>query len=303
MTEEVPDYVKKPDEAAGEQAPWEPPTAPKTQPNAPQEATAQTTVEPPKSDPEPPQEPTQAPTGTPDWIQGMGADQDMDDPERPSRGQSGFRFWLPKGDSKYIIFLTDGGGPLPYGPPAVYEHNPPIGQGKGRWQNWMSCLKPLGISCPLCKWAEDHDRQGARYKGLFFSILDCTAYTDSKGVEHKMTKKVLCAKKDTAELIARKWAARVENGEKLRGAMFKVFRGSGDKSPAVGDDYEFVRMVDLNRVPEEFREPHDWKEILAPNPQQVKSAVERMQQEHTAFGGQGDFNPPAEGAAGPQVEY
>ena len=136
------------------------------------------------------------------WLQGGTIGEDMTDPERPA-GNTALRYWMPKGSSKTIIFLSDGMGE--FGPPTVYEHNPPAGQGPKRWQNWTSCLAPLGVECPLCKWAATHENQGGRYKGMFFTIIDCDKFTDRQGNERSMVKKLLCAKKDIAEMLARKY--------------------------------------------------------------------------------------------------
>lgn len=216
----------------------------------------------------------------PGFLQGSGFDADMEDPNRSSGGgQGGKRLWMPKGQAKNIIFLSDGTGPLPYGPPVIYEHQPPLGQGKKRWQNWAPCLEPLGVPCPLCEFAAAHDKQGQRYKGMFFSILDLSEWTDGKGVKHSMTKRIMVAKKDTKEKIERKYMTRVEAGGTLRGSMFKVFRGNTDKSASVGDDFEFVQACDMNSLPEDMREPFDVMEFLGLNdPEKVKANVADMVQ-------------------------
>ncbi len=239
----------------------------------------------------------EASADTAPWIQGTGVGQDMKDPLRPASG-SGSRFWMPKGSSKTIIFLTEGNGLE--GPPTVYEHNPPIAQGPKRWQNWISCLEPLEIRCQLCDWADTHDGQGRRYKGLFFTVIDTSEFTDKSGVKRSNLKKLFVAKKDTAEVIARKYLTRVEAGESLRGAMYKVHRGSGDKSPAVGDDFEFIKMVDLSALPDS--DQFDYRKILEPTAEKVNQAIERLKREVGEFGGPGEFKPPTEGA-GAGVQY
>ena len=117
------------------------------------------------------------------------------------------------------------------------------------WSHFKLCLEPLGIPCDICQFAMANDGKAKRYKGMFFSVLDLSEWTDKKGVKHSCEKKLLVAKKDTAEKLGRKWLARQEQGQSLRGAMFKVYRGSTDKSPSVGDDFEFVKMVDLSQMP------------------------------------------------------
>jgi hypothetical protein len=229
------------------------------------------------------------------WIQGTGVDQSMDDPNRSATG-GGMRFWMPKGSSKTIIFLTDGHGPN--GPPSVFEHNPPMGQGKMRYQHWFSCVEPLGMKCPLCQWADTHDGNGRRYKGLFFTIIDTTEFVDKAGNKRSNLKKLLVAKKDTAELLARKYLSRVEAGGSLMGAMFKVHRGSGEKTAAVGNDFEFIKMVDLSALPDS--EQFDYRKILKPDLKLVTAAVETLKIEAGEGGASGPS--PAEGA-GATVAY
>lgn len=333
---DVPDYVQTPkeqqDKPAPVSAPWEvpqpqggPAPAPfqmpevaSSEPPAPAPPSPAATVpaaSTPASEapaPAPAQAPAQAPapapadgSAVPGFIQGTGMDSDMSDPNRRSGGnQASKRLWMPKGSSKTVIFLTEGTGPLPYGPPVLYEHQPPIGQGKRRWQNWHPCLEPLGVPCPLCKWAETHDGTGRRYKGMFFTVLDLSQWTDAQGVTHTMSKKLLVAKKDTKEKIERRYMTRVEAGGGLRGAMFRISRGSSDKSAAVGDDFEFIQMCDLNSIPPEFREPFDLTEVLGLNDpatvkQSVALAVERMKVEA------GEATASPQGPQGPatQVSY
>ena len=274
---DVPDYVNSPSEKAETKpipAPWE------TQNLAPS----------PPSPPSPTKNESTPASGIPAFIQGTGVDQNMDDPNALSGGQGGQRLWIPKGGTKNLIFLTEGNGPLPYGPPLIFEHNFPLGVGKKRFQNWLPCIEPLGVTCGLCEWANTHDGSGRRYKGMYFTVLDLSQWTDKQGNVHKMSKKLMVAKKDTKEKLERRYLTRLEAGSCLRGALFRATRGSSDKSPSVGDDFEFVQMVDLRQIPEEFREPIDYIEFLGLNKteelkKRVADAVQRMRVETGEFGG------------------
>src|SRR5690606_12262234 len=103
------------------------------------------------------------------------------------------RFWMPKESEKIVVFITDGDKA-----PVVYEHNFQLG---GSWKNWLSCLEPLGIPCPLCQWANANNGQFARYKGAFFTIIDTSKFKDRSGKERVNERRLLVAKKDTAEII------------------------------------------------------------------------------------------------------
>ena len=234
---------------------------------------------------------------TPNWIQGTGVDQPMEDSSNYS-GPKVFRFWMPSGSSKGVIFLTAGTGAD--GPPGVFEHNIPLGSGKGRWQNWFSCLEPLGMPCPLCQYSEMREGVGRRYKGMFFTVIDCSQYTDRQGRKQKNTKKLLCAKRDTVEMLGRKASSREDAGESLRGAMYKIHRNAGDNSRSVGDDFEFLKMVDLSTL--EDSEQFDYVELLKPDPDKVTQAFERWKRESEQFGNAGDFNSSSEGTSA-QIKY
>ena len=207
----------------------------------------------------------------PSWLQ-SGIDADMSEPRKPSGDSSNNRYWMPKGESRTIIFLSSGvqeAGDVA----TIYEHQMHL---HGNWRNWHTCLEPAGQECPICKWQKEHN-EFKRYKGMFFSIIDTHEFTDRSGTTRKNTKKILVAKRGTQEILQRKFLSRYENGETLRGAMFKVYRGTDSKSPAVGDDYEFQKMVDLSGF--EDSEPHNWEEILRPDPDKVARAMSQLRSE------------------------
>ena len=96
-----------------------------------------------------------------------------------------------------------------------------------------------------------------------FTVIDTHKFTDRSGNEKKNVKRILVAKKDTAEMLKRKFLTRRESGSDLRGALFKVFRSNSDKSAAVGNDYEFIKNVKLSSLPDS--EIFNFAELLAPD--------------------------------------
>jgi hypothetical protein len=205
------------------------------------------------------------------WLLGTGIDADMtgEGSGKSAATSNSNRFWMPKGSDRTIIFLSDGQGD--YGPATSFEHQVQL---HGNWRNWFTCLESTGKACPLCEWNKEHN-QFKRYKAMFFSIIDTTEFVDKRGNKRKNLKKILCAKRGVAEIIKRKYLARFEEGEGIRGAMFKVYRTNDDKSSSVGEDYEFVKMVDLSGL--EDSEPHDWAEVL--RPESLDTCVEQLRRE------------------------
>ena len=203
----------------------------------------------------------------PDWMVGAGLDTDMTGDPRLDAGKN-VRFWMPKGTERKVIFLTDGDRAK-----VLWEHQVRLA---GKWQNWATCLEPLRCRCGLCDWSNAKGEFG-RSKVACFTVIDCAEFKGKDGKVRSNLKKLLCAKKDTAEIVKRKWQSRREDGQSLRGAMFKVFRTNSEKSPAVGDDFEFVKMVDLATLPDAAELPY--ADLLAPNPEVVKRIVARLEAE------------------------
>jgi hypothetical protein len=226
---------------------------------------------------------------TPSWMLGTGVDTDMTGDARPGGG-SNIRYWMKAGTERKIIFLTDGDGC-----PVLYEHQVQLG---GSWRNWITCLEPLGQPCPICHWANTHDNQFARYKGQYYTIIDTTEFTDRAGKVRSNEKRLLVAKKDTGEILKRKYLGRLEAKQSLRGAKFKVYRTEKEKSPNVGEDFEFLEMVDLSTI--EDSSDFDYAEILKPDAETARSAYARIKSEREP--GKDTFEGTPEGT-GAKVEY
>lgn len=210
------------------------------------------------------------------WMLGAGFDTSMDGDPNPNEGNN-LRFWMPKGTSRDIIFVTEGSEAK-----VIWEH---AGQINGSWKNWATCLEPLGLPCPMCHYSNTHGGAWRRYKGRFFTIIDCASFKDRIGRERKNERRLLCAKKDTSDILQRKFMTRRDAGQGLRGALFKVFRPDSEKSSSVGEDYEFIKMVNLNDYPFSadpnkgyiLPEGHlDIGRLLKPDPNKMKIMHDRL---------------------------
>lgn len=203
------------------------------------------------------------------WAIGSGLEENMEGDPRPGSG-AGLRFWMAPGSERKIIFLNDGNEFLIY-----WEHQVFLG---GSWKNWFTCLQPMGVKCPLCIWAQDHDGQFSRAKVAACSIIDTHEFKDREGKTRKNLKKLMVCKKETTEVLKRQYLKRVENGERLKYALYDVYRSAKKQSPNVGDQFEFSKMLTPEQVPD--NEPLDMMEILKPDPAKVKAVYEKLEREH-----------------------
>lgn len=139
------------------------------------------------------------------------------------------RLWIPPEASKDLIFLDDE-------PFTLFEHNPKM---NGSFKNWMTCLRGVEEEAPCCELLG----MKTRYMAGYYTVIDCSEYTDKKGKKHQYEIKFLLAKLKTMKKLKMK----KETRGSLTGCVFKATRFD-DKSPACGDDFEFVRQVDLDKV-------------------------------------------------------
>lgn len=139
------------------------------------------------------------------------------------------RFWIPSGGNKLFVFLDDE-------PCCIYEHNPKI---NGSWKNWITCLNGVSDDIPCCEILGDK----TKYYVGYFTVIDCSDYTDKKGNKYQYELKLLPAKIKTLKKFRRK---KEERGS-LVNTLFKATR-EDDKSPSCGDEFEFQREADLAKL-------------------------------------------------------
>lgn len=140
------------------------------------------------------------------------------------------RLWIPGGATKEFVFVDDE-------PCCIYEHNPKM---NGSWKNWFTCLADITPDDKPCC-----DVLGAntRYYCGFFTIVDCSEWVDKKGNKYQYEMKLLPAKLKSLKKFRRK---KEERGS-LVGCLFKAHR-EDDRSPSIGDEFEFVREVNMEKL-------------------------------------------------------
>jgi len=156
------------------------------------------------------------------------------------------RFWLPSEKETKIVFLDDN-------PPIIEEHQLKIG---GDWRNWVTCLRMIGESCPVCDVLGDKP-----YTVGFYTILDLSEFTDRQGQQRKNEKKLLPAKFKALKMLKR--YSQKRGG--LQYCVFDVTRSSADGFN-IGDIYDFedkLKPAQVKKLNEDI-EPYDYGEILKP---------------------------------------
>lgn len=139
------------------------------------------------------------------------------------------RLWIPAGQKKDEVFIDDE-------PCCIREHNPKL---KGDWKNWFTCLEGIYDDVVCC----DQLGSNSRYYVGYYTICDASEYTDKKGNKHQYELKFLPAKWKTLNKLKLKR----EDRDGFVGSLYTVIR-SDEKSPSCGDDFEFKRAVDMDKL-------------------------------------------------------
>lgn len=136
------------------------------------------------------------------------------------------KLWLKAGATKSIVFVDDN-------PACLHEHSPKI---NGSWGNSYTCLRdmyPDDVAC--CEILGQDTRHFVGY----FTVIDMDQWKDKKGNLHEFEIKLLPAKVKSLKMIEHK---KVSRENRLAGRIFNI-RRTDDKSPSIGDDYEYNRDV------------------------------------------------------------
>ena len=146
------------------------------------------------------------------------------------------RIWIPAGKSREIIFVDASAFTFD-------EHN---WFANGSWKNWLTCAAPITEGGePRC--CSKLGSKEGKYRVTMFTVIDCDKWTDKKGNSRQYEVKVLPAKFNTAQKLHRKAEELAKDSKTLVGRLYRVTRETS-KSPSVGDEYEFVREVDMAKL-------------------------------------------------------
>lgn len=136
-----------------------------------------------------------------------------------------FRFFMRPGETKELILLDEEPDFF------MFEHNMKNPQ-TGKWGMTLPCLKDVE-NCPICE-----NTDSTSYYAMFFTVIDLTEYTDTKGEKHEFSRKLLCVKSSQHKKFLRLY----NKHKSLRGIVLEMTR-DGDKDAAIGNDIEYVETI------------------------------------------------------------
>ena len=139
------------------------------------------------------------------------------------------RFYVPAEKQKEFVFVDDD-------PFCLYEHNPKI---NGSFRNWITCLQGASDDAVCCKILGPN----TRYYCGYYTIVDCSKWKDQKGNEHQFEMRLIQAKMRTLKKFERK---KTDKGT-LVGCLYRATRDD-DKAPSCGDDFDFVKEADMEKL-------------------------------------------------------
>ena len=140
------------------------------------------------------------------------------------------RFWLAQGGEGRATFLD---GALEDGllqTVSYYEHGIPR-VGKKGFDNYV-CTQEKEV-CPIC---EEGGKGGIPSLVFAFTILDHREWKDKNDKIHQMEKRLFVCKRETFARLQKK----AEKLGGLVGVTFDISRIGGEKTAAVGTDFDFV---------------------------------------------------------------
>jgi hypothetical protein len=176
----------------------------------------------------------------------------VDQEIRKSEQGKMFRYFLKQGEEGRATFVDgelNGDGLLV--PPRFYEHNLFL---NGSWGNLFVCPEKtaphLGMKCPICS--------GGDKPALIalFTVIDHREVKSKDGTKtYKDMPRLFAAKSGTMEILAK--IASKRGG--LAGVTFDISRSKADKSPSVGDMFDFVEKSPVEALVQkymrEFKDP------------------------------------------------
>jgi hypothetical protein len=156
-----------------------------------------------------------------------------------------FRFYLKQGEEAPITFID--GDLNPDGllvPPRYFEHNLFL---NGKWGNLFVCPEKtaphLGMKCPICAGGDNPSLSA------LFTVIDHRTFTSKDGSKtYKDMPRLFVAKSGTMEILAK--IASKRGG--LAGARFDASRSNKDKSPSVGDMFDFVEKTPVAELVQKY---------------------------------------------------
>lgn len=150
--------------------------------------------------------------------------------ERQRMGNPPDRLWQKPGTGRDMVFIDDD-------PFCIREHG--WKDSNNRYKN-ATCIASISDECPAC--SAKGTVSPAAYVG-HYTIVDVTGFTTRDGHEHKYRLILLPAKTK----VLNKFKFKKEQRGTLLNSLFNLAR-SDSNSPNTGDDLEFMRDVEMDKL-------------------------------------------------------
>ena len=166
-----------------------------------------------------------------------------------------YRFWVKRGGTALVTFLTNKAF-------TFKEHQVKMG---GRWNNYFTCIAPMGERCPIC------ETNNYAYVGKAYFVVDHSEYVNKAGSKVKDQIKLLVFKQKSYGIFKKSIDSFFEGEDKknLIGLKVAISRSDTKGSPQTGDIFIPKKKVKLQSSwkvdPSQFQEefaPRKRKELL-----------------------------------------
>lgn len=197
--------------------------------------------------------------GTPKWFlkgdEGKKMAESVDKQAQERRSRTGpMRFYLPYDTSARVTFLDD---PVFF----IWEHNIKLGQ---NFNNFFTCIGNFD-TCPLCEDLGDNPAFG-----VVCTVINHRKYEDKKGNVHQHQKQLMVAKGKARQILLRQ----LDRHKTMKHIMYEAARGSTQTESNVGEDYERLGKVSVEKLKklipegedESWLKPFNYEEIFQPKP-------------------------------------
>ena len=165
----------------------------------------------------------------------------LDSPPEPREdsGQSGaFRFFLPKGGSAEIMFLSDVSQFYKVKQHEIWINGKPI---------FATCCQTDKRACPLCEAAKVNEKMKRR-EWWIGTVLNLSGYQKDGQTKGQYKRQLFCMNYSVKNMMEAHFEAIIEQGKSIRGAVFKMKRTNGEKSFKTGDVPMYTRHGDLEKA-------------------------------------------------------
>jgi hypothetical protein len=162
------------------------------------------------------------------WYQ-QGFDGVAEEERRLEEMSGAPRLWIPGGGYKDVVVVDDD-------PFAIHEHNPKI---DGNYRNWLTCLQGVYDEVVCCQILGPK----SRYYVGYLTFVDCSKWTDQRGNTHQYEMRLAPLKMKSLKRFKRK---KEDKGSLI--ATYWRFTREDNSSPQVGDDWEFKRDIDMEKI-------------------------------------------------------